>query len=84
VAPTVNQVSSLQDFYAIRKQATRGVSVIYETLEKHALPPAIIAQLNYTQWVPPADSSLFVKIGLMDKIALTISVIHIISYLCRI
>jgi tRNA U34 5-methylaminomethyl-2-thiouridine-forming methyltransferase MnmC len=54
--------TGLNAFLTLLEAKKRGVAVFYEALEKHALPPAIIAQLNYTQWAPPADSSLFEKI----------------------
>lgn len=40
----------------------RKIAVFYEAVEKYALPPTTIAQLNYPALIPPEDNNYFEKI----------------------
>jgi tRNA U34 5-methylaminomethyl-2-thiouridine-forming methyltransferase MnmC len=51
--------TGLNALLTLLEAKNRKTAVFYEALEKHALPLATIAQLNYNTLIPPEDSHYF-------------------------
>jgi tRNA U34 5-methylaminomethyl-2-thiouridine-forming methyltransferase MnmC len=54
--------TGLNALLTLLEARNRKTAVFYETVEKYALPPTTIAQLNYNTLVPTEDNNCFEKI----------------------